>query len=119
MNEIYSASPYSGKTFRLALQNCDNDYFQSSDLDNIKYTVYHVDMGVREAVTGHTSVTIPTSAMADTPLMSHNAETYNFEYRISAASVVPFAIPGDLYLVVFTFIFSAEPYDFCVWIRPE
>lgn len=114
-NETYwPVSPYTGKTFRLEVADCEGRYLTATDVDAIRYTVYRIELGERVPVEGHTEVEIATSALLDTPVVSADTgNTYNFECRISAATIPPFAAYNEYYLVVFTFFVEGEPYG-CV-----
>ena len=116
MNEtIYPVSAYSGKTFRLTVSDCNGTPITSNDVESIKYSVFKKDMGTRTPVTGHTNVSIPLSSIfSELQTSADTGNTYNFEYRISGQSVLPFADYGEYYLVVFTFYTDGEPYSFSI-----
>lgn len=110
-DSIYSVSPYSGATFRLFICDCEGTLLTASDVDSIQYSVFRKDLGAREPVEGHFKANVPLSSIFSEPQISADLKKeFNFEYRISGASMLPFAEPDSYYLVVFTFFVDGEPY---------
>lgn len=117
---IYPVSAYSGKTFRLLITNCRGTPLTSADVDSIVYSIYKMDMGIRESAAGHSDVTVPLSSIfSELQTSPDTGKQFNFEYRVSGAVQLPFADYGDYYLVVFTFYVGAEPYSCTIHVLSE
>ena len=90
--------PGAGCFFQALEQTCAGDPITENDVSRIVYTVYELGYnGSRTAVTGHNTVSVPTSCVTEVQTDPETQEQYNVRIPISAITNRPFPNVGCTY----------------------